>query len=100
MTVSGERSSCDAFATKSRRVRSTFFSLRHVANDREPLIGAVRDDLHVQPTRFVARRCDGDAVAGRRLQIRDEIGMAQQVVDAVTDVGRVIEAERAAPRPD
>jgi hypothetical protein len=72
--------------------------VRHVAHDREPLIGAVGDDLHVQPPRLVARRRHRDSLARRPVQISGEVGMAQKIVDAMADVGGVVEAEQPGRR--
>ena len=69
-----------------------------VADDREPLIGAVRDDLNVQPARLMARRGNRDAVAGRLFEIGHEIGIAKQVVEAVADIRGVAQAEQARGR--
>jgi hypothetical protein len=72
--------------------------VRDVADYREPLIGPVGDDLHVQPTRLVARRRDGDTFPRRLVQVRDEVGVAQQIVDAVADVRDSIQAEEPCRR--
>ena len=70
-----------------------------VPDDRQALGLSVRDDLHGQLSAVHCRRGDADRVAPRILQMTDEIGISDQVVDALPHVGRKVQPQQPHARP-
>src|SRR5579864_8903694 len=82
ITVRGERNSCEALATKSRRTASRRIC-RDIAHQQQQLPLAIRRDLQRQVAVLRVRRTNdhgvGVVLAG---EIPDELRLAQQVLDA------------------
>ena len=95
MTVSGERSSCEALATKSRRMfssRASFVTSRRISSCRPQVLVVTR--LHAsQRSPYFGMWIRGAGPLPPLLDVLDELGVAQQVVDAdaVVDLAAQVE---------